>query len=170
MYTLDQLRRNLGQWRDNLAEGWEHLRQRTLHALTHFKVTRDADAGDGQQTQYMLQGPRWGLIAAEVRESDDTVLVRLEVPGMNNDDFDISVVDDYLVVRGEKRVDSERSEGRVHIMECAYGRFERVIKLPVDVDDSAASARYRRGVLSVTLPKSSSALRRQIVVDSNPGQ
>jgi HSP20 family protein len=167
MNTLEQLRRGLGQWRNSLVEGWEHLRERTLQALTHFKVVRDADTDDDQPTQLMLQAPRWGLIAAELRETDDAVLVSLEVPGMDNDDFDIAVIDDYLVVRGEKRLDNERSEGRFHVMECAYGRFERVIKLPVAVDDSAARARYRRGVLSVTLPKSRTALRRQIVVDSS---
>ena len=86
---------------------------------------------------------------------------------MDKDDFDISVVDDYLVVRGQKHMDRERSEGRFHIMECAYGRFERVIELPVHVDDAQASARYRHGVLSVTLPKSKSAIRRQITVDEH---
>ncbi|MDX5152224.1 MAG: Hsp20/alpha crystallin family protein [Acidiferrobacterales bacterium] len=167
MSTLDQLRHGLGQLRNSLLEGWQQLRERTLQAVTHFKLDRSSADVETRQEQIMSQASRWGLIAAEVRETADAVQVSLEVPGMDKDDFDISVVEDYLVVRGQKHMDSERSEGRFHIMECAYGQFERVVELPVHVDDARASARYRHGVLSVTLPKSKSAIRRQIAVDEH---
>ena len=112
----------------------------------------------------MLQASRWALLAAEVYEADDAVQVRLEIPGMAGDDFDISVIDNYLVVRGEKQMSSERRQGRFHVMECAYGRFERAIELPARIDDSGARARYRNGVLTVTLPKNKASIRRKITV------
>jgi HSP20 family protein len=96
-----------------------------------------------------------------VREEDTQVVVRLEAPGMEREDFDISVVQGRtLVVRGEKRVEREESRGRYHVIESAFGLFERVIALPVEVSDDGARARYRRGVLTVTLPKAGSESRR----------
>jgi HSP20 family protein len=107
----------------------------------------------------------WGLLAAEVFDDDDRVVVRLEVPGLDTDDFDLQVIDDYLVVRGEKRVVRERTQGRYHVSECAYGRFERAIPLPEEVDSGAASAGYKDGVLRVELPKSTPRRRRTIQID-----
>ncbi|RMG28981.1 MAG: Hsp20/alpha crystallin family protein, partial [Gammaproteobacteria bacterium] len=92
-------------------------------------------------------------LPAEVRESDDRVEVRLEVPGMEAADFDIAVLGNALHVRGVKRVETESVQGRYHVLECAYGEFERVIPLPAEVDEARAQARYRRGVLHLRLPK-----------------
>ena len=113
-----------------------------------------------------VNAAHWALLAAEVRESDDAVIVRLEVPGMDADGFDISVVDDTLVVRGEKQVERESRQGRYHRMECAYGSFERRIPLPFRVEAGRAAARYRAGVLEVTLPKHGRYRARRIQVDS----
>ena len=66
---------------------------------------------------------------------------------------DIEVVGNTLVVRGEKKLARDEVRGRYHVMERAYGQFERAIRLPAPVDDSKAKARYRAGVLAVTLPR-----------------
>ena len=71
---------------------------------------------------------------------------------------DIAVAEGrYLTVRGEKRLQREERRGRYHVMECAYGGFERAVALPAEVDDGGARASYRRGVLQVVLPKVRSA-------------
>ena len=72
---------------------------------------------------------------------------------MEREDFTVQVVDDVLVVQGQKRSKREETRGRYHVLECAYGRFERAIALPAAVDPDAAAATYRRGVLTVDLPK-----------------
>ena len=164
MSTLDQLHHGVGQIRDSLIEGWQYLRERTLGAVTHFKAVKGKGDIETQRDQHMLQASRWALLAVEVYEADDAVQVRLEIPGMTGDDFDISVIDNYLVVRSEKQMSSERRQGRFHVMECAYGRFERAIELPARIDDSGARARYRNGVLTVTLPKNKASIRRKITV------
>ena len=107
---------------------------------------------------------RWGVLAAEVKMGDDAVHVDIEVPGMDADDFSISVHDDILVVRGEKKVQRQRTEGQFHVMERAYGAFERSVRLPTAVDESAAQADYKRGVLQITLPRSDSNKIRRIPV------
>jgi HSP20 family molecular chaperone IbpA len=64
----------------------------------------------------------------------------IEVPGMESDDFDIQVVDDVLVVRGEQPVEREGTQGRYHVTEQAYATFERAVQLPAAVDEERARA------------------------------
>jgi len=165
MSSLDQLRRGLHRTWHGLGEGWQHLRERATHALTRFAPSRQGEL-ETVADQAMLEGSRWGLLAADVEEKADSVVVRLEAPGMEADDFDISVEDNYLVVRGEKRARREQSEGRYYILECAYGSFERALQLPSRVEESGARASYKRGVLTITLPKHAHAQRRRIRIDS----
>ena len=84
--------------------------------------------------------------------------------GMDPDDFEIRVVDDLLVIRGEKRVERERKRDHYHVMERAYGAFERAVRLPVQVDEQSARAAYNRGVLQVTLPRLTRHKSRRIEV------
>jgi HSP20 family protein len=92
--------------------------------------------------------------------------VNLEVPGMEAGDFDIEVVEDLLVIRGEKRVEREDTGGgRYFLLERAYGAFERAIHLPAEVEQDRAEANYRRGVLSVSLPKRNRHWSRRVSVD-----
>jgi len=107
---------------------------------------------------------RWGVLASEVRETDDALIIGLEIPGMESKDFEIQVVDDHLVVSGEKHLEREQARGRFYVMERAYGRFERMVPLPVPVDPQGARAKYHNGVLTVTLPKNLRALGRRIPV------
>ena len=167
MSSREQLRRGLHRTMHGLAEGWQHLRERAAHALTRFSPTRQHDDVETVADQAILKGSRWGLLAADVEEQADSVVVQLEAPGMEAEDFDISVEDNYLVVRGEKRARREQSQGRYHILECAYGSFERALQLPPRVEDSGARAKYKRGVLTITLPKHAHAQRRRINISSD---
>jgi HSP20 family protein len=151
MSTLNQVRQGLYHALESFAEGWHALKQRASHALTHFVPGEDAS---GPEASLIHGAARWSLLAAEVREEDDRVLVRLEVPGMEPGDLDIEVVEDLLVIRGEKRVErEEEGNGRYFLLERAYGIFERAIHLPAEVRQDQAEASYRRGVLCVSLPK-----------------
>lgn len=164
MATLQQLRDGLERAWDHLAEGWHQLRDRAASAITRFHPRPRSGAVESADDAVVRHGSRWGLLAAEVIEGDTDVTVKLEAPGMEADDFEIQVVDDVLVVRGEKRAQREESLGRYHVMERAYGWFERAIPLPVPVNDDGARAQYRRGVLRIILPKAAGARRRRIEV------
>ena len=107
---------------------------------------------------------RWGVLAAEVKIDGDEVVVDIEVSGMEAEDFEIRVVDDVLVVHGEKKVSRERTAGQFHIMERAYGVFERAVRLPVPVDEDTAKASYKRGVLHIALHRSAAHKVRRIEV------
>ena len=166
MSTLQQFREGLNDALDTLQEGWQRLYRRAAGAITRFSPGKsartEAPAGHGLVSRSI----GWSVLAAEVFDSNDKVVVRMEAPGMDNQDFDIQVQDDYLVVQGEKQLEQERTEGQYRITECAYGRFERAIPLPEEVESDKATASYRNGVLRVELPKAK-ATRRAIRVKVN---
>ena len=95
-------------------------------------------------------------------EDERKIVVRLEVPGLEKDDFHIQVAGNTLIVCGEKRFEGEASEGHYRVLQCAYGSFQRAITLPgpVIVEDGRAS--YKRGVLKIELPKAEAARQRTI--------
>jgi HSP20 family protein len=167
MSTLHQLREGLSEAWDTLLEGWQRLYRRAAGAITRFtpagKDREEASAQEGQEIAARSTG--WGVLAAEVFDDADKVVVRLEAPGMAKGDFELQLRDEYLVVSGEKQLHRERSEGRYHVTECAYGRFERAVPLPDEVETEAAKATYEHGVLRVELPKSVKRRRRSIKVD-----
>ncbi len=152
--SLKQAGRNIGRelnraW-ENLSEGWRELLSRSSDALTHFKRDNETDANAGGA---LATFPRWSLLAGEVEETDKEVVVRIETPGMNREDCRITLEGNMLYVSGEKRFESETINSTYHIMERAYGAFQRAIPLPRNVDIDQAQATYQNGVLSVRLPK-----------------
>ena len=92
----------------------------------------------------------------DVRETDDTVLVEAEMPGLEEKDFELTLTQSALTLRGEKRREYEE-KGSAYCYERSYGSFERTIPLPCEVEADQVKATYRNGVLEVTLPKSESA-------------
>lgn len=167
MSTLQQIREGIERTWDSLADGWNHLRSRASQALTRFHPGFGRGELETADEQFLRHSARWGLLSAELQETESDIRVSLEAPGMEADDFDVEVLDgNILVVRGEKRVRQEQKQGRYHLMECAYGQFERAISLPAPVDESGTRARYRKGVLQLTLPKHHEARARRIDVVS----
>lgn len=166
MAGFDDLRRGARQFWESLAEGWQQLRERAGSALTRFSGRGGTAALETRDEQFLRRAPEWSLLPVEVSEHGDRLEVRLEVPGLEPEDFDVYVQEGNLVVVGDKRVERELMDGRYHVMERAYGRFERVVPLPRAVDESRAQARYRRGVLRVSLPVAREAGGRRIDVQS----
>jgi len=80
-------------------------------------------------------------------------------------DFSVELSGDRLVLKGEKKANREEKKRDYHYAECSYGSFTRSIPLPCEVDADKASARYARGVLIVTLPKTEAAKARRVKVD-----
>jgi HSP20 family protein len=165
MSTLHQMQEGLNEAWGTLVDGWQRLYRHAAGAITRFtpgKRTREgADAGEQQVT---VRSAGWGVLAAEVFDDDDKIVVRLEAPGLEKEDFDLQVMEGYLVVRGEKQVAREHSEGQFYVTECAYGRFERAIPLPDEVQADKAHASYKNGVLRVEFPRTEPVRRRKISV------
>lgn len=166
MSTMNQLRQGFSRAWDSVAEGWRELRDLAGDALTRFQPRTTRGEADSSTDRVVARASRWGLLAAEVTDSADRIQVSLEVPGLEAGDFDIQLRDDVLVVRGEKKLAREETKGHYYVMERAYGRFERAIRLPEAVEEDGATATYKKGVLTVSMPKSRSASARRISVES----
>lgn len=151
---LDRLKQDVGQTWKWLAEGWRSVSDKAANALTYFTPSKE----DGET------GIRWGLLAVDVSEEKDAIRVELEVPGLEKEDIDIDVNGRQLVVTGRKSYESERTEGAMVISERAFGHFQRVIPLPDEVTTDDAKAKYRNGVLKITLQKASPPSARKIAV------
>ena len=102
--------------------------------------------------------------ALDVVEQDDAIVVAAELPGISAEDIDISVENNVLSVRGEKKEASEGHQGKYHHVERRYGTFHRSVRLPGTVDAGKIDASYLHGVLTITLPKSEAAKPRKIEV------
>lgn len=165
MSTLGQLRQGMAQAWDHLVEGWEYLRRRAAGALTRFTPSDGTQKAGSRERRALQSSGGWGLLAAEVYDDGDRVVVRLEAPGLDKSDLDVRIVDDYLVVRGEKRFAREHTRGRYHVAECAYGHFERAIPLPGEVEQGQARADYTDGVLRIELPKSPTQRNKKVKIE-----
>jgi HSP20 family protein len=102
--------------------------------------------------------------AIDIAVKKDNVVVRADLPGLSRDDVSVTLQDNYLTIRGEKKQETEQKETNYFVSERVYGAFARTIELPVVVDASKIEARFKDGVLQVTLPKAEEAKPKQIEV------
>jgi HSP20 family protein len=147
-----QFHERVDKARQTLTVGWRELLRRSDGALTHFDVSaksrQDADAEE--------HFPRWSLLAAETWETAQSVIVRVEMPGMKKEDIRVSLQENLLHIRGEKHSGGDHSGRRYGLTERAYGRFERTLCLSQRVDRTQMEVSYKDGVLTVILPKTAS--------------
>lgn len=102
--------------------------------------------------------------ACDVFEDKDAIKIVAEVPGVKPGDVKLSLENNLLTIRGEKRQQAEERTERVHRYERSYGSFERTFALPSTVDPERIQADYENGVLTVTIPKAERARPREIPV------
>ena len=115
-----------------------------------------------------LLADRSGWPSMDVEETDKEYRVTAELPGLEERDVEVLLQDGLLMVRGEKKMESE-NRNRTY-SERFYGRFERQITLDRDVDDSAVNATFKNGILTVTVPKSARAVERSKRIPINAGK
>ena len=100
----------------------------------------------------------WGnfskIPAAELTETEDAVHLKLEVPGMEAKDLDIQVMADRVAIAGERKSETKSEENGRTRSEFRYGKFSRVIPLPIKIQNTKVTAEYKDGILNLTLPKS----------------
>ena len=103
--------------------------------------------------------------AVDIYETDKEIVMKAELPGMQEKDIDIKVEDNNLIVSGERRMEKEVKEESYHRIERSYGSFHRSFTLPHAVDREGIKASYKDGVLKVVLPKKEEAKPKQIKID-----
>lgn len=117
------------------------------------------------------QAGRTGLLGTsfmppiDVLRDKDNIVVRVDLPGMKKEDLEITLLNDSLFIRGEKKAETDENKQNVHRRERFCGSFERVIDIPSPVDGEKIRASFRDGVLEITAPLRPEARPRQIAVD-----
>jgi HSP20 family protein len=123
-----------------------------------------------------MESPRGGsllsdwLPACDITEDEGAIRLQLELPGVKPEDVRLSIEDNVLTVRGEKRQQAEERNERVHRYERSYGSFERTFTLPSSVDTGSIDANMDNGILTVSIPKSERAKPREIRLGTGGGK
>ena len=95
----------------------------------------------------------------DLAETDKEIKVSAELPGMDEKDIDLSVNRDTLTIKGEKKSEKEEKGKDYYHVERSYGSFTRTIPIPVEVDLEKVDAEFKKGVLTITMPKTAKALK-----------
>jgi len=106
---------------------------------------------------------RW-LPAVDILEKDGALVVRAEVPGMDEKDIELKLEGNVLTLKGEKKVENEKEAGQFHRRESFHGSFERSFTLPDTVDRDKIKAEYKNGLLTITIPQRPEVAPREIPV------
>ena len=103
----------------------------------------------------------------DVSETEEDLILQAEIPGADPDDFDILADDDTLTITGETRQEHVKNSGNFHRTERRYGSFSRTIRLPCRIHVNDVKASYKKGILSIIMPKCKRETSRRIKVDIN---
>lgn len=108
--------------------------------------------------------------AVDVYEDEHKIVLKLEIPGVSQEDVDIRLESNMLTVRGERKFEKEEKEENFHRIERRYGSFSRSFTLPNTVDTENIRAHYDQGVLNIELSKRAEAKPKQIKVNISSGK
>ena len=100
----------------------------------------------------------------DISETDTHLIIKAELPGIETKDVDIIITGDRLTIKGEKQQEKEEKEENRYRSERYYGAYQRVIDLPVSIEEDKTEATFSKGILTITLPKVEKVKRKQIKI------
>lgn len=158
--------RAIAPWRNSPGSAFRALRDFDEFFNDAFSTLSPFDVMDSQSSLLPLGEGRTAGVACDVRETDTSFQMCLDVPGMTKDDLDIEVSGNRLIVSGERQDEHEEGEegGRSYFSERRFGQFERSFTLPENVDASQVKASCHNGVLELTIPKGQDSKRSKISI------
>lgn len=104
-----------------------------------------------------FNGQNGAFPCTDMAETDSEVEVSIELPGIDEKDVDVAIANDVLTIRGEKKGSREEKRKGFYLAERSYGAFHRAIPLPPGVDGDKAKAEFKKGILTISLPKTPEA-------------
>ena len=138
---------------------WDPFREVVALQNRMNSLFRDMNEGEGPISTAAFTP------AADIYEDDKKIILKLEVPGIEEKDLDVRVENSTLTVKGERKFEKEEKEENYRRVERQYGSFTRTFTLPNTVDAENVTANYDKGVLNVQLAKKSEAKPKQIKVN-----
>jgi len=103
--------------------------------------------------------------SVDVSETDDEIIVKAELPGLTHDDINISLTDNVLTIKGEKKQEKEDKGENYHRVERSYGNFQRTFTLPSSVQSENTKATFKDGILTINIPKTEEAKPKEIKIN-----
>jgi len=110
------------------------------------------------------ESPAW-IPRVDIAETDDEIIVRADIPGMEKDEIKVTLSDNILTISGEKKIERDEKRENYHRVERVFGSFSRSFYIPTNVEADKIKASYKNGVLEVVLPKKESAKPKEIPVE-----
>lgn len=117
----------------------------------------DEDVGVSEEEQE-------GQLTVDVFQDDQNIVVQSTIAGVSPDDLDVSITNDMVTIRGERRQQYDVDPEDYFYQECYWGTFSRSIILPVEIDSDRAEAKIKNGVLTIRIPKANAAMTRKLKV------
>lgn len=105
-----------------------------------------------------------GQLAIDVYETDNDIVIKAPIAGVNPDELEVSITDDVVGIEGERKKTKEAKSDDYFIQECYWGKFSRQYILPIEVDSENGSAEIKDGILTVTIPKAIKSQKRVLSV------
>lgn len=132
-------------------------------AMRHFKDAFGQPFLPAWWRGFLSEEAMWAP-AIHVLEKEDKFVVKVELPGVNQEDISVSVIGDTLLVEGEKEAESEIKKRGYSYSETSYGSFSRSISIPSIVDADKIAASYDKGILEIDLPKALQVKPKKVAV------
>lgn len=144
---------NLTPWRE--SKEVDHFRKEMDRLFDRFFDWRPSLFGRGEA--------RW-MPSVDLSETSKEIIVKVEVPGMEPQDIQVSVTGNVLTIQGEKKYEKEEKDENIHRVERRYGSFYRTVQLPAEVESDKADATYKNGILKLRLPKTKEQAAKKIEI------
>ncbi len=116
----------------------------------------DEDAVDAEEQE--------GQLTVDVFQDDSNVIIQSTIAGVSPDDLDVSITNDMVTIRGERRQTYNTDAEDYFYQECYWGSFSRSIILPIEIDADRAEAKIKNGILTIRIPKANAAMTRKLKV------
>jgi HSP20 family protein len=144
--------KDLIPWKRRQNDQTESGMDYPLHRF-HWNINRILDDIMGSWSNDSLPGDGFISPRIDLSETKKNLTITADMPGMDEDNIDVSLENNFLVIRGQKKTEKEDQGQHYYHMERSYGSFYRTISLPCEVDESKVKADYKKGVLTIHLPK-----------------
>ena len=148
-----ELRRQMDRLFDDFMHGWPSVRGFGSHPFDFERLAEPLGLTGAQSEAINVR--------FDVSESDDSVEITAELPGIDEKDIDVTLADGVMTIKGDKKAESEEKKKDYYLSERHYGSFVRSFRLPETVDQEKVKATFDKGVLAITLPKRAEAKQRQ---------
>lgn len=122
----------------------------TRHHITRKHITLPSIK---EMDEDMMDEDMEGQLAIDVYQTEEDIVIKSTIAGVDPEDLDINIAGDTVTIRGERKKDDEISNDNYYYQECYWGSFSRSIVLPVEVDGDRAEAGFQNGILTIRLPK-----------------